>query len=86
MEVLVGHPAQLGAVVHCVDEHVADLFGRPDGDEQAVHGALLAAAREPVTKGAPFAETDEESFCLERFSADEQGRSCPAPFQRNGGK
>jgi len=31
-------PAEVGAVVHCVDQQVADGLRRPNGDEQAVHG------------------------------------------------
>ena len=30
-------PAEVGAVVHRVDQQVADMSRRPNGDEQAVH-------------------------------------------------
>ena len=30
-------PAEVGAVVHRIDQQVADRLGRADGDEQAVH-------------------------------------------------
>ena len=37
VELLVVLPAEIGAVVHRVDQQVADVLGRADGDEQPVH-------------------------------------------------
>ena len=38
VQLLVLLPAEVGAVVHRIDQQVADVLGRSDGDEQAVHG------------------------------------------------
>src|SRR5690348_12248945 len=41
MKLLLVLPANVGTVVHCIDQQIADRLGRPDGYEQAVHGAML---------------------------------------------
>jgi hypothetical protein len=42
VQLLLVLPAEVGAVVHGVDEQVANVLGWPDTDEQAVHGPRLA--------------------------------------------
>src|SRR4030095_2318163 len=47
VQLLVRLPTKVGAVVHRVDQEIADRFGRADSDGHAVHGGHLpqAAAR-----------------------------------------
>src|SRR3954451_15427951 len=48
MQLLLILPAEFGAVVHCVDQQVADVLWRADRDEQAVHARDIA---EPSAAG-----------------------------------
>jgi hypothetical protein len=41
VQLLLVLPAEVGAVVHRVDQEVADGLGRPDGDKQARHDSEL---------------------------------------------
>jgi hypothetical protein len=53
VELLVILPAEVRAVVHRVDQEVADRFGRPDRDEQPVHVQTLSrsASIQPSARG-----------------------------------
>ena len=42
VQLVVVLPAEVGRVVHRVHKEVADMLGRPDCDEQAVHASRLA--------------------------------------------
>jgi hypothetical protein len=41
VEIILGNPAKLRSIVHCVDQQVANRFRRANGGEQAVHGLRL---------------------------------------------
>jgi len=37
VELLIVLPAKIRAIIHCVDQQVADRLGRTDGNEEPVH-------------------------------------------------
>ena len=55
VQLLLVLPAEFGAVVHRVDQQVANILGRSDGDEQAVHGAAFSRDRLSEASGRPKA-------------------------------
>ena len=89
VQLLVVLPAEVGAVVHRVDQQVADVLGRADGDEQAVHGAHLADSPLRNTSShvigginherGSVGQFDEECAAFARFSMRWTGRSRSVP-------
>src|SRR6476619_4818344 len=50
VQLLVVLPAEVGAVVHRVDEEVADRLGWADGDEQAVHQPSILSRKVAIQR------------------------------------
>ena len=68
VKLLVLLPAEIGAVVHRIDQQIADSLGRSNGDEQAVHGgASLDPVREAVTNAARLTDCHEEVIAFARL-------------------